>query len=81
MNQPDKKKRILGQTKTKGYRSMYQKSSQKYLGANAFPIFLKNSRYFMNFSKNYAIFSCFFEFLVVSCGRKVLYDSRIKGGI
>ena len=77
MNQPDAKQCILGQTKTQGYSSKCQKNSQKNLGANSFPIFLKNSRYFMNFSKNYAIFSCFFEFLVISCGRKVLYGHLI----
>ena len=77
MNQTDNKKRILGQTKTHGYSPMYQKNSQKNLATNSFPIFLKNSRYFMDFNKNYAIFGSFFEFLVVLCGRKVLYEHSI----
>ena len=62
MNQPDNKKRILGQTKTHGYSPMYQKNFRKILASNSFPIFLKNSRYFMDFNKNYAILAVFSNF-------------------
>ena len=77
MSQPDNKKRILDQTKTQGCSAMYQKNSQKKLASISFSIVLKNSRYFMDFNKNYGVFSCFFEFLVVLCSRKVLYGHPI----
>ena len=65
INPPDAKKCILGQTKILGYTQEYQKKFQKISDDKTLSIFLKNFWYFVNFSKIFAIFCCFWRFLCI----------------